>query len=450
MKWKWILLPASGVVVSLLAAGCTGIPAPGEKSARDDLDAVTKQYRPDQQPPALPELRPDSSLSNYLAFALFNQPQVAAAYYDWAASVENITVTRSLPDPQFTFQAYIENSLTSLMPGLSQQIPGPGKLKARGRAAVAASEGKYFAFESVVLQTAFAVKTAYYQLGLLEEKLRLKHATIVLLENQERVVRAQNAAGATTLTEGLRVQSELDRARNDLASLEDSRRPLRENFKAALGLTPQQPAPPVPAHFEFAAENLNEDELLRSAFARNPKLAALAAEVRTAEAGIAVAYKERVPDFNAGLMAEIYKPPFYWPQVGMTLPIWRDKLAAEVAQAKVNELAAQARWQSAQIELAVNFAQKSFAYRETGRNLALIENKLLPQAQQSLATIRAGYRTGDTDFSSVISAELLPLDLQLGAAEARTQRAIALADLSLMVAGVPPPGAPLLTRKTHL
>jgi cobalt-zinc-cadmium efflux system outer membrane protein len=446
MKLKWILFPVLVVVVSLLAAGCTGLPAPGEKSARSDLGTVTKQYRPDQQPLVLPELTADSSLSNYLAFALLNQPSVAEAYYDWAASVENITVTRSLPDPQFTFQAYIESSLTSLMPGLSQQIPGPGKLKVRGRAAAAASEGKYFTFESAVLQSAFALKTAYYKLGLLDEQVRLKRATLVLLENQERVVRAQNAAGAATLADSLRVQGELDRARNDLASLEDSRRPLLENFKAALGLTSQQPAPPVPTHFEFAAENLNEDELLRSAFARNPQLAAMAAEVRTAEAGIAVAYKERVPDFNAGLMAEVYKPPFYWPQVGMTLPVWRDKLAAEIAQAKANELAAQARWQSAQIELAVNFAQKSFAYRETGRNLALIENKLLPQAQQSLDVIRAGYRTGDVNFSSVISAERFLLDLQLGVAEARTQRAIALADLSLMVAGVPPPRAPLLTK----
>jgi len=449
MKLKRILFSASVVVLSLLAAGCTGIPAPGEKSARHDLDTVAKEYRPDQRPPMLPELTPDSSLSNYLAFALFNQPQVAAAYYDWAASVENTTLARSLPDPQFTFQAYIESSLTSLMPGLFQKIPGPGKLKARGRAAAAASESKYFAFESAMLQSAFAVKTAYYQLGLLEEKLRLKRATIVLLENQERVVRAQNVTGAATLTEGLRAQSELDRTRNELASLKDSRRLLLENFKAALGLTPQQPAPPMPAHFEFTVENLDENELLRSAFARNPQLAAMAAEVRTTEAGIAVAYKERVPDFNAGLMAEVYQPPFYWPQVGMTLPIWRDKLAAEVAQARANELAAQARWHSAQIELAVNFAQKAFAYRETGRNLALIESKLLPSALQSQAVIRAGYRTGDADFSKMISAERRRLDLQLGAAEARTQRAIALADLSLMVAGVPPPGAPLLTRKTQ-
>ena len=63
------------------------------------------------------------------------------------------------------------------------------------------------------------------------------------------------------------------------------------------------------------------------------------------------------------------------PLAGMTFPIWRDKLAAEVAQAQANELAAKSRLKAAQIDLAVNFAEKSFAYRETSRNVALIEER---------------------------------------------------------------------------
>ena len=94
-------------------------------------------------------------------------------------------------------------------------------------------------------------------------------------------------------------------------------------------------------------ENPDADELLRVAFERNPQLKAMEADVRAAEAGIAMAYKERVPDFNAGLSAEVYAPPFYWPQAGMTLPIWRDKLAAEVAQAKANEMAAKSKLKAA-------------------------------------------------------------------------------------------------------
>jgi outer membrane protein TolC len=436
---------ASGLVL----AGCRGVPTPGEKQARHDLGTVAGQYRPGNSGPALPELTPDSSLSNFLAFALLNSPAVEAAFYDWSASVENITVTRSLPDPQLTFQAYIQDTLTSLMPGFAWNFPGPGKLKARALVATAASQGKYSAFESAVLQAAFNLKRAYYQLGLLDEQLRLKRETLSLLENQERAVRAQNEAGTVTLPDVLRVQSERDRVRTDLANLEDSQRSLLENFKAALGLTPEQSDPPVPAHFEMSRENPDADELLRTAFERNPQLAAMADDVRAAEAGIAVAYKERVPDFNAGLSADVYRPPFYWPQAGMTLPIWRDKIAAEIAQAQANELAAKSRLKAAQIDLTVSFAEKSFAYRETSRNLALIEDELEPKARQSLETVRAGYRAGTMDFSSLTDAERMLLDLKLAAAEARTEKEIALAELSIMVAGVPPPGAPILSNSDH-
>jgi outer membrane protein TolC len=356
---------------------------------------------------------------------------------------------RSLPDPQITFQSAIADIVTSVMPGFLQQFPGPGKLKARARLAVTESGGKYFAFESAVLQAAFNLKNAYCRFGLLDEQLRLKRETLVLLENQERVVRAQNVASASSLPELLRAQGELDRFRNEIANLEDSRRPLLENFKAALGLAPGQPNPPMPAHFELSKESPDADALLRTAFERNPQLAAMAADVRAAEAGIAVAYKERVPDFSLGLMADAEtSPTLFRPLAGMTFPIWRDKLAAEVAQAQANELSEKSRLKAAQIDLAVNFAEKSFAYRETSRNVALIENQLLPQARQSLETVRAGYRTGTMDFSAMTDAERQLLDLQLEAVQARTDRELALAELSLMVAGVPPANAPLLPRSS--
>ena len=149
------------------------------------------------------------------------------------------------------------------------------------------------------------------------------------------------------------------------------------------------------------------------------------------EAGIAVAYKERVPDFNVGVMADVKASPIlYWPQLSMSLPIWRDKIAAEIAQAKANDLAAQSRLKAAQIELAVKFAEKSFAYRETGRNLELIEGQLIPRIEQVLETAQAGYRTGLTDFSALTGTERMLLDLKLEAAGARTEHQVALAELS--------------------
>ena len=102
----------------VLLASCKGIPTKGEKAAREQMKEVTGGYRPNGQKPALPVLRSDSSLSNFLAYAMLNQPSVEAAYYDWAASVERITEARSFPDPAFAFQMDVQKVVTSVMPGL--------------------------------------------------------------------------------------------------------------------------------------------------------------------------------------------------------------------------------------------------------------------------------------------------------------------------------------------
>lgn len=432
------------IALPLVLAGCSGVPTPGEREARNVSREVGNNFRPSGGRPDLPVLTADSNLTNFLRFAMFNQPQVEAKYYDWLASVEGITVARSLPDPKLTFQAYIQDVLTSLMPGLMQEFPGPGKLKAAARVAAAESQAKYFQFESAVLQTAFDVKRAYYQLWFLDEKIRINRENLKLLADLERSAQAQNEVGKATLQDVYRAQIEHDRLATDITNLEDSRNPLLAQFKAALGLSRDDATPPVPARFESTPLDVNSDELLQTAFARNPRLKAMEADVRMAEANIAVARKSKVPDFSVGLQAEVYEPPFYWPQASMSLPIWRDKIAAQIAAAQASKHAAEARLTAEQISLTVDFAMKSYEYREVTHNLALLQNQLLPKARQSLEIARAGYLGGQIDFSNLIETERSLLNFELAEVEARAQREIVLAELSLMIAGVPPAGAPVL------
>lgn len=437
-----LILSAAAIVV--IATGCRGIPAAGEKAARQNLDSVARQYRPDEQKPALPELTAGAGLSNFLAYALLNSPQVEAAYNDWVEAVENITVQRSMPDPKLTFQAYIQDDLTSLMPGLMQDLPGPGKLGVAAQVAEAGSHARYFAFETAVLQTAFDLKSAYYNLHFLDDRIRISRQTLVLLENVDVVSRAQNQLGRTTLQDVYRAQMERAQLTNEISNLEDSRRPMLAQFKAALGILPALPDPPVPAAFEGTPLNMAGDDLLATALARNPKLKAAEAEVRQAEASIAMARKSRTPDFTAGLQAEVYEPPFYWPQASMTLPVWRDKIAAQMAAAQAGKRAAEARLTSEQIGLAADFASRSYDYRESTRNLALLENQLIPQARQSLAIARAGYISSQVDFLSFMDAERAVLNYRLQEVDERLRREIALTALSLAIAGVAPAGAPVL------
>jgi cobalt-zinc-cadmium efflux system outer membrane protein len=428
----------------VLLAGCKGMTQPGERAAREQLATESASYDPLYNAPALPELTTNSPLSDFVTYAILNHPDVAANYYDWAASVERITVERSRPDPKLTFETYIAGTITSIMPGLMTDIPGPGKLPARGNVAAADSEGKYFTFKSSMLQTAFGVKKAYYELHYHNEEIRVNRENLQLVSDLQQIARAENETGKGTLQDVLRTQSEELKLRATVANLHEIHRALLARFKAALGMTPSDPEPPVPGEFVPASVDLSDEQLLEKAMARNFQLKAMSAEIKGAEASITLARKGRMPDFSAGAEVDVKAAPVMWnPQLSMTLPIWRDKIAAEIAGAQASKRSAEAKLTSAQILLAVTFAEKMSLYREASRNLSVIDEQLMPRARQSLDVARAAYLSGRLEFINVIEAQRELLNLQLERVDALKQREISLAELSLIIEGATPGQTPM-------
>jgi cobalt-zinc-cadmium efflux system outer membrane protein len=439
------LIVIAALVWVAALTGCRGIKQPSERAARRQAAELQALYRPGDRPPSLASLGTNSSLADYLTWAMFNAPRVEAAYFDWLATVENITVARSLPDPQLTFQMDIADVVTSVMPGFLQSFPAPGKLRAQANVVAADSHAKYFTFESAVLQTAYGVKQSYYRLWSLEERIRVDRGMLELLSELERIARSQNEAGQGTLADVYRAQMVEDRLSVEIANLEDSRKSVQAQFKGALGLTPAQPDPPVPARFEWTKGDLPPEVVMSEALARNPQLKAMAAEVEQAQMTLNLAYKARLPDASLGLMADPKNAPtLYRPLGTLSLPIWRDKLAAQIAAAQAGKHAAESRLSAAQIELAVMFAEKSFEYREAARNLALLREMLLPKAQQTLEITRSGYLAGRVDFLNLIDAQRALLEYRMLEIGARADREMVLAELSLVVAGLAPANAPVL------
>ncbi|MEI8080109.1 MAG: TolC family protein, partial [bacterium] len=276
-------------------------------------------------------------------------------------------------------------------------------------------------------------------------QLELNRQMLTVLADLEAVAEARNAAGQATLQDVLRAQIEQERIKAMIANLEDARAPVLAKFKAALGLAPDQSAPPVMATpFPSTPLNLDTNKLLAEALARNPELQGMTAEIRLAESGIKLARLTAVPDFTAGLEADLKMSPILLrPRADMTLPIWRDKIAADLAAAQAGKRAATARLTAGQIALAVEFADLSYQISESGRNLQLFQTNLLPKAKQALEIARDAYRTGGVDFQTVQENQRLGLEFGLAAAEAREQHDRALAELSLVVLARPPPDAPL-------
>ncbi len=195
----------------------------------------------------------------------------------------------------------------------------------------------------------------------------------------------------------------------------------------------------MPKLFESTPLDLPSDKLFETALAQSTRLKAIEAEIRAAEAAVALAYKARVPDTSLGLMADLKTSPVLYRPIGaISLPVWRDKIAAQIAEAQAVKQVAQARLSEEQIALAVSVAEKSFTFREVSRNLALLNQQLLPKARKSLEVARNGYLSGQIDFFNLTDSERTLLSIELDAVEAATQRELVLAELSLIVQGMPP------------
>lgn len=440
-------VPLTAATLCILLPGCTGVRTLGELDSRARVQSVLQKYRPAGDAIALPKLVSGGSPESFIRFALYNHPQVEAAYYEWLASVEKITRERSLPDPRLSFEADISKMLMALMPGLMTDLPGPGKLRAAADVATAESEMKYFQFESAILQVAYGFKKAWYDLHFLDEKMRVIREMLSLLEELEKLAQSRNEVGKTGLQDLLRAQVEKERLATDLANLKDSRQSLLIQFKASLGLKTSDSAPPLPRQMHPSPLSLGAGTMLATALAKNPKLREMEADVRRAEAALVLARKSRIPDFSIGVEADVKASPvFARPSASMTLPIWRDKIAAEIAEARAMQNAAAARLSNEQLMLAVEVATKSYMYRETTRILELLQNSLLSKAKQSLDVSRAGYASGTLDYIDLKDAQRTLLELRLAEVEARIKRELALAELSLLVIGVPPDGSPALSR----
>ncbi len=169
------------------------------------------------------------------------------------------------------------------------------------------------------------------------------------------------------------------------------------------------------------------------------------AMVQMAVSQVAVARKTRTPDFEIGAMVDLKASPLMVrPTAGMTLPIWRDKIAATIAAAEQRHEAASARLTAEEINLAAELAQMTYMIREADRMIAFIDATALPGIVQTLESARAGYQSGMVSLSTVPSLELMALGMRLEKAAALRERERVLADLSLLITGNTPAGAPVL------
>ncbi len=316
---------------------------------------------------------------------------------------------------------------------IEQRIPLSGIRGHRRASALADLDRLRADANRTVLDVAVQAANAFL---MLQERRRTTQLVSEQIGFARDVVTAANARYAS----GTAPQSDVLRAEVEVARLEALAGALVSEVRSAEAMLntslAQDAGLPVPELAPLAfAQAIPSWPAIKAALTLRPELAGGRAEIARAEADVQVMRDMFRP------MATIRTGPAYtmaegrgWmAMVGVSLPIWRAKLRAGVAEAESMRLMSEAdlRAMTRMIEgdaaVAVNQLQ---AARD--RQTALASN-VLPRARMAIEPAVAGYASGQLPLVSVIEAvqalwsvqsDLIAADIELGLAWARLGRAL--------------------------
>ncbi len=386
-----------------------------------------------QTTPVLPS---PLGLDDVIRVASERRDEIQAARARTRASEARPTIVSALADPMISPSL---DHLPFMLGGadvsvtIEQQIPLSGIRRHRRTSALADVDRLRAETNRATLDVSIQAASAFL---MLQERRRTAALVAEQIGFARDVVTAANARYAS----GTAPQSDVLRAEVEVARLDVFARALVSeargaeamlNTSLALDADLAVPALASPA---FTAP-LPAWSAIKTALTSRPELAAGRADIVRAEADVQVMRDMFRP------MATIRTGPAYtmaegkgWmAMVGLSLPIWRGKLRAGVAEAQAMhamseaDLRAMTRMIEGDAAVAVNQLQ---AARD--RQAALTSN-VLPRARMVIEPAVAGYASGQLPLVSVIEAvqalwsvqsDLIAADTELGLAWARLGRAI--------------------------
>jgi outer membrane protein TolC len=243
------------------------------------------------------------------------------------------------------------------------------------------------------------------------------------------------AAGTGGHADALRAEMEASRFDGAVRASAAEVRGAELMLNTSLGREADALIPPLESS-PVTAPPPSAEAVRRAALGERPELRAGNAEIRRAEAEVSVMRSMYAPMamVRTGAASTMSDGPGWMLMVGVSVPIWRGRLSAGVAEASamVDMARSDVRGMRKMIEGEALFSREQVsALRE--RFLAL-KNEVVPRAQQTIEPTLAGYASGQLPLVSVIDAaqalwnaqsELVSAQFELGLAWARLERAMA-------------------------
>jgi outer membrane protein TolC len=355
--------------------------------------------------------------------ALARSPLVIAAQRHWQAQTRVPIQASTLPDPAVSLQHFTVGSPQPFAGyessdfyysgfGISQDIPGPGKLRLQKSEAEKDADYAKHRYEAAERDVEEKVKEIYFELFYHAKTLAILDRNQDELRQIQSIAEARYRVGQGLQQDVIKAQLQTTEILKEYAMHHQEEDQGQLQLKQAIGRDSDSRNIEI-GDIEMTRLPLDSSQLAHLAGSGSPELAAdRAMEARSAEA-LKLAHQGYWPDFTVGYAYEKTGPGFhdyYMLNLGAKIPLyfWRKQTPA-IEQAALEADSAREQTHASQLQVSADAESSLVAMRTAERIMSIYRDGLIPQAETSQASAMAAYRVGKVDFQTLLSSVL---DLQ--------------------------------------
>jgi len=356
--------------------------------------------------------------------ALTNNPEINMAVKKAEAAEERKSLASAMPDPMLGVMIQNVGALGTSTVGkeemsmqgvvVTQEIPFPGKLSTKGRAAAKIAGRELENSREIRLRVLNNVRTAYYEYYLAYRSAELLNETKELMKNFQRIAETRYATGQGMQQDVIRAQLEVSMLLDKIAEEDRKKESQAALLSSLVGRNPLMPLG-KPAEPPRRTLNKSVDEMAAMAQAHSPLLKGKQQMVEQSEAELSMSRREYLPDMvlSAGMFTRgdykdvwqaslMFKVPLYF---------WNKTTGVKAANADLH--AARYEYEAEKLATLARMRELSAMVNTAEHHLHLYGSGIIPQARMALQATSSNYQVGKTDFMSLLEAENTLLKYQL-------------------------------------
>jgi cobalt-zinc-cadmium efflux system outer membrane protein len=357
-------------------------------------------------------------LDSLVAETLRNNPQLRAARHQTSAAEARVDQVTAWDAPQVGFEFFqtpiqsFPNPAKNSMENdyfIQQMFPFPGKHSSMG--SVAENNAKmlgegYKGLERKVIRE---LKSAYYALYLVQRKIEVNTESQDLMRTFVEIASKQYEVGMGKQPDILRAQTELSTLTTDGLNLQSEKKVVESMINTILSRPSNDALGHVP-EIEASIPGWTFEQLRPLAYEHRPEIRAMNFNIKMNKADLSASKKEYFPDLMVRVMYKnmtMTKDDFWSTMVGISIPIapWAiGKVTSKVDENELNVKNAEEEYDNMK-NMTFFQVQEALVKVQTNQNIVhLYKTTVVPQADQTLQSTVAAYRTGKTEFLMVIDA----------------------------------------------